>query len=70
MTTCDPSFYTMNVPKFIVSYQMEEPIGIQRVDIIYQAQLQVRCQLYWCKVESRGPLQLTSDQLLGQYKNT
>ena len=24
--TCDPSIYTMNHPKFIVSYQVEEPI--------------------------------------------
>ena len=29
--TCDPSIYTMKHPKFIVSYQVEEPISIQRV---------------------------------------
>ena len=29
--TCDPSLYTMNHPKFIVTYQVEESIRIQRV---------------------------------------
>ena len=28
--TCDPSIYTMNHLKFIVPYQVEEPIRIQR----------------------------------------
>ena len=29
--TCDPSIYTMDHPKFIVSNQMEESISTQRV---------------------------------------
>ena len=29
--TCDPPVYAINHPKFIVSYQVKEPIRIQRV---------------------------------------
>ena len=31
---CGPSIYTMNHPWFIVSYQVEDPIGKQRVKLV------------------------------------
>ena len=30
--TCDPSIYIINHPELIASYQMEDPINIQRVN--------------------------------------
>ena len=37
IVTCDPSIHTMNQPKFIVSYQMEEHDIIQKVNTFWQS---------------------------------